>query len=213
MHGVALRNRLHHQRVADLVVGDDRLLLRRDHAAPLLGSGHHPKAGLVQLLPPDRDLLVAGGEDGRFVEEVGQVGAGETRGLPGDHVEVDVLGQRLLSGIEAEDRAPAVEVGRVDRHPPIEAARAKQRGIEDVRTVRGRDHDDGAVGVEPIHLHEQLVERLLTLFIGPDLRPAAPASEGIDLVEEDQAGSVLLRVPEEVAHARGAHTDEHLDKV
>jgi len=213
VHRVALCNRFHHQRVADLVVGDDRLLLGRDHPAALLGAGHHAKAGLVQLLPANRYFLVPGGEDGRLVQEVCQVGTGEPRRLPRDHVEVDVLGQRLLRGIEAQDRTPAIEVGGVDRHPPIEAAGAKERRIEDVRAVRGRDHDDSTVGIEPVHLHEQLVEGLLTLLIGADLRTATPAPERVDLVKEHQAGGVLLRVPKEVTDAGGAHADEHLDEV
>jgi len=67
------------------------------------------------------------------------------------------------------------------------------------------DHHHRAVGVEPIHLHQQLVERLLALLVGADLRPAPPATEGVDLVEEDDAGRVLLGVTEEVADPGRAH--------
>src|SRR5207302_7394271 len=63
------------------------------------------------------------------------------------------------------------------------------------------------------HLHEQLVEGLLTLFISTDLRTATLAPEGIDLVEKDEAGGIYLRMPEEIEDARRAHTDEHRDEV
>ncbi len=39
------------------------------------------------------------------------------------------------------------------------------------------------------------------------------APDGVDLVHEDDAGAVLLGLLEEVAHARGADADEHLDEV
>jgi len=39
------------------------------------------------------------------------------------------------------------------------------------------------------------------------------APDGVDLVHEDDAGSVLLCLLEEVADARGANADEHLDEV
>jgi len=38
-------------------------------------------------------------------------------------------------------------------------------------------------------------------------------AHGVDLVDEHDAGRVLLALLEEVAHARGAHADEHLHEV
>ncbi len=40
-------------------------------------------------------------------------------------------------------------------------------------------------------------------------RPA----DGVDFVDEDDAGGLLLGLLEEVAHARSAHADEHLDEL
>src|SRR5215469_2827035 len=39
------------------------------------------------------------------------------------------------------------------------------------------------------------------------------AADRVDFVDEDDAGSVLLALFEEVADTAGAHADEHLDKV
>src|SRR5947208_16553445 len=39
------------------------------------------------------------------------------------------------------------------------------------------------------------------------------ASEGVDLVDEDDARRMGFALLEQVAHARRAHTDEHLDEV
>jgi hypothetical protein len=47
-----------------------------------------------------------------------------------------------------------------DGNLTVEAARAEQRGAEDLRPVRGSDHDDAA---EPVHLGEKLVQHLLPL--------------------------------------------------
>merc|ERR1719258_242192 len=43
--------------------------------------------------------------------------------------------------------------------------------------------------------------------------PDARAADGVDLVDEDDARRVLLRLAEEVTHARGTHADEHLDEL
>src|SRR3546814_4222575 len=39
------------------------------------------------------------------------------------------------------------------------------------------------------------------------------ATDGVDLVDEDDAGRVALGLFEHVAHARGADADEHLDEI
>src|SRR6202011_6128207 len=64
-----------------------------------------------------------------------------------------------------------------------------------------------------VHLDEQLVQRLLALVIATAETGAAMAADRVDLVDEDDAGRVLLRLLEHVAHARRADTDEHLDEV
>ena len=67
--------------------------------------------------------------------------------------------------------------------------------------------------LEAVHLDEELVQRLLALVVTAAEAGAAMAADGVDLVDEDDAGRVLLALHEEVAHARGADADEHLDEV
>src|SRR5690606_35542101 len=96
---------------------------------------------------------------------------------------------------------------------PVEAARAQQRRVEDVRAVGGGDEDDAAAGVEAVHLDQQLVEGLLPLVVPAAEAGAALAADRVDLVDEDDARRVLLGLLEQIAHAGGADTDEHLDEV
>ena len=89
--------------------------------------------------------------------------------------------------------------------------RAQQRLVEGLRAVGGRQHDDALVVVEAVHLGEELVQRLLALVVGRE-RGVAPLAHGVDLVDEDNAGRLLVGLLEEVAHLGGAAPDEHLDK-
>src|ERR1019366_5354920 len=68
-------------------------------------------------------------------------------------------------------------------------------------------------GLEPAHLNQQLVERLLALVVTTSQAGAALAAHGVDLVHEDDAGRVLLGLVKEVAHPAGADPDEHLDEL
>ena len=120
---------------------------------------------------------------------------------------------RLAPRVDLEDLLATGEVGGVDADLAVEAARAQQRGVEDVGTVGGRDQDDPAADVEAVHLDQQLVEGLLALVVAAAHAGAAVAADGVDLVDEHDRGRVLLGLLEQVAHAGGADADEHLDEV
>ena len=96
---------------------------------------------------------------------------------------------------------------------PVEAAGAQKRRVEHVGAVGRGDEDDALVRFEAVHLDEQLVQRLLALVVAAAEAGAAMAADRVDLVDEDDAGRVLLRLLEHVAHARRADADEHLDEV
>ena len=70
-----------------------------------------------------------------------------------------------------------------------------------------------SVALEAVHLDQQLVQRLLALVVAAAEARAALAADRVDLVDEHDAGRVLLRLLEHVAHARRADADEHLDEV
>ena len=112
-----------------------------------------------------------------------------------------------------EDRLATRAIGSIDNDLAIEAAGTQQRRIEHVGAVRGGDQDDVDVGLEAIHLNEQLVERLLTLVVATTHASATMTTDGIDLVDEDDARRVLLGLLEQVAHTTRADADEHLDEV
>ncbi len=96
---------------------------------------------------------------------------------------------------------------------PVEAARPEQRGVEDVRAVRRRHQDHRRPLVEPVHLDQELVQRLLALVVTAAETGAAVTTDCVDLVDEHDRRRVLLGLLEQVAHARGADADEHLDEV
>jgi hypothetical protein len=115
--------------------------------------------------------------------------------------------------VNLEDLQTALHVRAVDRDLAVEAAGAQQRRVEDVGPVGRGDEDHAALDVEAVHLDEQLVQRLLALVVTAAEAGAAMAADRVDLVDEDDAGRVLLGLLEQVADSGGTDTDEHLDEV
>ncbi len=112
-----------------------------------------------------------------------------------------------------EDFLATDHVGVRHDHLAIETARAQQRRVEHVGAVGRSDQDHPFIGLEAVHLDEKLVEGLLALVIAAAKTGAAMAADRIDLVDEDDAGRVLLALLEHVAHPAGTDPYEHLDKV
>ncbi len=106
-----------------------------------------------------------------------------------------------------------LHVGTAHHHAAVETARPQQRRVEHVGPVGGGHQDHAFVRFEAVHLHQQLVQGLLALVVPAAQTRAAMAAHGVDFIDEDDAGSVLLALLEQVAHAARAHADEHFHEV
>ena len=155
-------------------------------------------------------LAEAARADRRLVADVREVGAGQSGGLAGDRLEVDVVGQRLAARVDGEDVAAALQVGRLDEDLAVEAARPEQRRIEVLEAVRRAHHDDLVARPEAVELDQQLVQRLVLLAV--ESVAAAGLADGVELVDEDDRRRVLAGFVEQLADARRAEAGEHLDE-
>ena len=161
----------------------------------------------------DGPVILASREQRRFVHQVRKIRTREPRGSPGDDAGLHVGVERDLAHVHAQDLLAPPDVGKRDHDLTVEPSRAQQRRVQHIRPVGRSNYDDALVAVEPVHLDEQLIERLLALVMPASKAGATVAADRIDLVDEDDARSVLLRLVEHVAHARGADPDEHLHEI
>ena len=69
------------------------------------------------------------------------------------------------------------------------------------------------VGIEAVHLDEDLVEGLFPLVVATAEARSTLTPHGIDLIDENDAGLVTFCEIEEVADTGGTDTDVHLDEV
>jgi hypothetical protein len=199
--------------VAGLVVGDGLLLpIGQGHRLP---AGAHQDAVAGHLEVTLEDLVLTGShrEEGGFVDEVGQVGAGHARRAPSHHTEVRIGREALRLRVDDEDRLALADLGEGDDDLAVEPAGAQQGRVEDVGAVGGRDHHDALGGLEPVHLGQHLVEGLLPLVVPTAEAGPALATDRVDLVHEDDRLAHLAGALEEVADAAGTDADEHLHEV
>mmetsp|Transcript_9700 Transcript_9700/g.16641 ORF Transcript_9700/g.16641 Transcript_9700/m.16641 type:complete len:257 (+) Transcript_9700:907-1677(+) len=199
--------------MARLVVGDELALGLGHHCALLLGARDDTLQGVGDLILGDLLEVTAGGHDGSLVHEVLQIGTAEARGTARDLLEVHVTAEGLAARVHLQDLDAPLHVGTVHRHLAIEATGAEERLVEHVGPVGRREHDHARVALETVHLRQKLVDRLLTLVVSAAHTGATLATDGVDFVDEHDAGRLRLCLLEQIAHAGGTHADEELNEL
>ena len=199
------------QGVADFVVGDGLLFVVRQDGVLLLVTGDDDFDAFFQVGLADGVAVVADGAQGRFIDDIGQFGAGSPGGHAGDSVEVDVVAEGDFLGVGLEDGFTASQVRQFDRDAAVETAWPQQGRVQRFRPVRRGQDDDVVIGVETVHFRQQLVQRLFPFAVAHGIARAFLA-DGVDFVDEDDARRLLLGLLEEVADLGSAHADEHFDE-
>ena len=129
-------------------------------------------------------LVIPGGQQRRFVQEVFQVRARETWRALGDAAQVHVVAEDLATGVYPEDRLSAFNIGQADINLAVKTAGTQKRTVQYIRAVCGRHHNNAFVCCKAVHLNKKLVERLLALVMPAAEASAALTADCIDFVDE-----------------------------
>ena len=179
--------------VAGLVVGGDFLFLFVDDAGSCGPAPADLVAGFLEVGLLDEFLVAMVAMRAASLMMAARSAPLKHGGAAGQAHEVDVGAELDLAGVDLEDFVAALDVGQRDVDLAVEAAGAGQGGVEHVGAVGGGDDDDLVVGVEAVHLDEDGVEGLLAFVVSAGGQAvAAAAADGVDFIEEDDAGGGFL---------------------
>ena len=185
--------------VSSFVEGDAVTLLFGGHLILLLQTTDDAVDGVHKVITGDELLASAGSDEGCLITYIGDVSTREAWGTSCQEVDVDRFVDLQRAKVHEEDLLTVVDVGKVYIDLTVEAACTQEGGVEDVGAVRSSQHDDPAIGAEAVHFGEELVQRILTLVVAPEVVVATTGTtHRIDFVDEDDTGSLLLGGLEEV---------------
>ena len=85
--------------------------------------------------------------------------------------------------------------------------------IQNIRTVRCRNHDDAFVDTEAVHLNQQLIQRLFSFIVAAAHTGATLPPYRINFINENDTGSILFGLVEQITHTGCADAHKHLHKV
>ena len=195
-----------------MISGEFSLFLRND--AALFGrTGHHFRHRLFQLFHHDRLSVSARREKRRLIEHVFQIRRRKSRRHLCQNTEIYRLIHRFILGVDAQDRLSASDIGQTDNDLTVESSRSQKRRVQYIRTVGRRKDDYAFIQSESIHLHQHLIERLLSFVMAAAQTCASASAHRVDFIDKDNARRIFLRLFEQISHSGSADTDEHLHEI
>ena len=213
MHRIRAGKELGREGMPCFVVSRDLFFLfAQDEASPLLAHEDFV-FGILEVGHFEVVLVHFGGLQRSFVDKVFKVSAGKTRRALCQDADIDVIGEGSTACMDLKDAFTSAQIGRGDDDLPVESSWTEQGGVKDVRSVRSRNEDDSFVGFKAVHLNKELVEGLLPFVVPAAETGAALTSDGIDLIDEDEAGGIFFALRKQVSHAGSAHADEHFYEI
>ena len=201
------------QRVTDLMVGNDLAFLLAHDAVLLLFSDQNDFHGAEEILLADIFPALLDRVDGSLVDHIGQVGAYRAAGCESDRIQIHGLVHLDILRMHLQNLHTALEVRLIHDDSSVKTTGAKQRLIQNLGAVGRAQNQDALGAVKTVHLGEQLVQGLFSLLVASAVLGITASSDGIDLIDKDDTGSVLGRFLEQIAHTAGTHADIKLNKI
>mmetsp|Transcript_83446 Transcript_83446/g.202367 ORF Transcript_83446/g.202367 Transcript_83446/m.202367 type:complete len:211 (+) Transcript_83446:433-1065(+) len=109
--------------------------------------------------------------------------------------------------MDLEDVGSSFQVRNAKLNLPVQSARPQQCRVQSVWAVCCHQHLHIAPGIEAVKLIDNLQHRTLHLAVTICLIASSRAADGVDLINEEDAGLLRPRQLEELSHHAGSLTD------
>ena len=132
----------------------------------------------------------------RFIKHISQIRARKTRSSNSNHMKINVWHKRLAFSVNLKNRLATFQIWGFHSNLTIKSSWSQKRRIKHIWAVRSSDNNQVSVVIEAVHLHKQLIKRLLALIVAACHTATAASSNCINLINKDDCWSVLLSLIE-----------------
>ncbi len=174
--------------------------LAHDHGTALR-SHHDFVFGQFELLHADNSLVLTRSKQSGLVDKVCEIRAGETRRTTSDNARDDIVIKRHFAHVHFQDLLATPNIRQRHDYLAVETSGTQQSRIQYVGPVGRCDNDNSFAALETIHFDKHLVQRLFPLVVPTAQACATVSTNGIELVNKDNARCLFFCLVEHVTHA------------
>ena len=95
----------------------------------------------------------------------------------------------------------------------VKPARTHNGRVQDIHTIGGRHNNDSLVDAKSVHLHQHLVQGLLSFIVSATHTGSSAPCHSVNLVNKNDTWRVFLRILKQVTNAGSSDTDKHLNEI
>ena len=199
--------------MACLVVSGELLFLVAHLVRLLLRTYDNLNGRFLDFSHCDGLLVSPCGKQCSFVKKIFEVCADKADGRICNNSEVNVWCERLILGMNLEDSLSALCIGIADSYLTVKTAGSQQSRVKDIGTVCRSNDDNSLILLKAVHLNKELVKGLLTFIVTAAQSCTSLTANSVDLVDENDSGSILLCSFKKVSYTGSTHAHEHLNEV
>ena len=195
------------------VICCDFLILSGHDLAALFSTDTDLDESLADIILNNIWSSAAGSINGCLVQQVFKIRPGKSRRRLGYLIQVNVVAERFVLGMNSKNLPASSDVRHSHRDLPVEASRSQDCRVQNIHTVGRCENNNSLICPKTVHLYQKLIQRLFTLVVASAETGAAASGDCVDLIDEHDAGMIILGVREQVAYTRSADTDEHFHEI
>ncbi len=128
--------------VTSFVVSNRLTFLSRNNTVLLSWSRNNTVLSFIHVLGVNRIVVLTSSQQGRFVQQVFQVGSNETRCLLSNFLQIHVVSQWLVLSVDVQDCLTTLNVWTTNQNLSVETTWTKQSWVQDIRTVSSGHYND-----------------------------------------------------------------------
>mmetsp|Transcript_11256 Transcript_11256/g.23560 ORF Transcript_11256/g.23560 Transcript_11256/m.23560 type:complete len:202 (-) Transcript_11256:1072-1677(-) len=179
----------------------------------LLQTNHDPVNCPINLLPSNSRFASPCCRNGSLIHQVLQLSTTEARRPPCNGLKINIWFKWLAPCMHSKDSLSALEIRQINSNLPVKPSWPQQCIVQNVHPVSSCNGDNTWIAIKTIHLNQDLVDGLLPLIIPSSKACATLTPNCINLINENDARCILLRLGENIPHTGSSHTNKHLHKL
>ena len=201
------------QRMADFMIGNHLPFMLIHDAVLLLLADKNNLYRLQKILLADIFAVMLDCIDGSLVNHIGKIRADRSAGRQCNAIQIHRFIHLDILGMYLQDLHASPKIRTIHDDTPVKASRTKQCLVQNFRTIGCTKDQNSLRGIKAIHLRQQLIQGLLPLLIAPAVLGITASSDCIDLIDKNNAGSILGGLLKQVTHTACTHADIQLYEI
>ena len=141
-----------------------------------------------------------------LIDHIGKIRTNSSACCQCDRVQIHTVIQMDILGMYLQDRYSSLQIRLIYNDTSVKSSGTQQCLIQNLRSVGCTKHQDSFGGIKAIHFRKELVQCLFSFFVATAIFAVTASSDGIYLIDENNAGGILGCFLKQISYSGSTYT-------